>query len=488
MKILDIISNNEYLYSGVDPEAEFDSITTDINEVSDKSVLIISNSAKIDVDLKLKAKPCAIICDTPDILKDEDAKIIVVNARYALAHALCRYYKIDFSKFTTIGITGTNGKTSTATMIKQILTKSGQKTGFIGTGVIEIGEEVITPEEYSMTTPDPTLLYKAIKKMEEEGCTAIIMEVSSHALALDKVAAIPFDYGIFTNLEEDHLDFHGSKESYFEAKLKLFNLCKTAVFNIDDAYARRALGLSRTERTICVGALWRGDVYATNVENHGLDGISYMYHGNNFIFKMNLKLNGIYNTYNSMLASAVCIDLKCKPCEVKRILGNIEYIPGRYEIIRDEVTVIIDYAHTESAFEAVLKDVKDNTLDNELTVIFGCGGQRDRKKRPQMAKIAEKYADNIIVTSDNSRNEPTESIFKDIIKGFSKEHLTIKNRTEAINYAISYAKCGEIILLVGKGCEKYYIDSLGYHNYSEKDIVNAALTERRLKKQYANKA
>ena len=487
MKITDIITPNEYLYSNVNPETEFNDITTDIDGVTDNSLMIISNSARIPTDFELKVKPRAIICDNSEVLPYEN-KIIVKNVRYTLSQALKRYYDIDFQKFKTIGITGTNGKTSTATMIKRILSDCGYKVGFIGTGLIEIDGRRISDKYYSMTTPDPELLYKTLKQMEQEGCTAVIMEVSSHALALDKVSAIPFDYGVFTNLEEDHLDFHGNKERYFEAKLKLFSLCKTAIFNIDDPYARRAVGLSRTENTITVGILWRGDIYATDIENRGFDGISYMYHGKNFIFKTDLKLSGIYNTYNALLASALCIDMGCKPCEAKKILEGIERIPGRYEVLRDDITVVIDYAHTASSFESILKDLSALSKNSNLWVVFGCGGQRDTEKRPKMAKIAEKYSKNIIVTSDNPRNEDVDCIFKDITEGFTKKHLTVKNRIEAIKYAITNAEPGSIVAVIGKGVEPYYIDENGYHEYSEKEAVKEALTERRLKRHYANKA
>lgn len=487
MKISDIIDLRECLYSNVAPETEFSDITTNPDDVTDSSLLIIPNSAKISHDKNLPQSPVAIICDAPELFPNE-AMIIVENPRRTLAESLRRYHNIDFSKFKTIGITGTNGKTSTAAMIKRILTECGHKVGSIGTGSIEIDGNPINEKYYSMTTPDPELLYETLKKMEREGCTAVIMEVSSHALALEKVSAIPFDYGIFTNLGEDHLDFHGNKDRYFEAKLKLFSICKTAIFNIDDPYVRRALGLSRTERTINTGVIWRGDVYATDVENRGLDGISYMYHGKNFIFKMNLRLAGIYNVYNSLLASALAIDMGCKPCEVKKAVESIEEIHGRYEIIKGDVTAIIDYAHTPTAFEAILKELRALSENDELWVVFGCGGQRDREKRPQMAKIAEKYTKNIIVTSDNPRDEDKNIIFEDIKRGFSEEHQIIENRKEAIKKAILSAKENSLIAIIGKGCEPYYIDKIGYHDYSERRVVEEALTERRMKNKYANKA
>ena len=481
MKIFDIIHTDEYILTEVDGNLDVGNLTTDINNIQEDSILIIPNSFKLPKEISSAKIPLAVICDLNAALPDCFPTIRVSNPRLALARSYCRFVGFDPKGITMIGVTGTNGKTSTAEFIKTILIASEQKVGFIGTGKIEINGEIISDKYYSMTTPDPQILYPALKRMKDAGCASIVMEVSSHALALDKVEPLNFDYGVFTNLSSEHMDFHRNIEEYFNSKNKLFKQCKKSVFNIDDEYARRAYSMCSGEK-ISAGIIWRGDVWATNIENRGFDGISYIYHTDRFSFKMNLGVAGIYNAYNSMLASALCIDMGIRPCEVKRILGKIDRIPGRYEIINDEISVIIDYAHTDSAFSNIMKDLAALKGSKKLTVIFGCGGCRDKEKRPKMARIAEKYADKIIVTTDNSRTESPKEIISDIIKGFdSGNYRVIEDRGEAIRTAIIEADSADVVAIIGKGCEKYNIDNSGYHDFSERDIAISALRRRKAK-------
>ena len=484
MKISDIIYNEEYIFSEVDTSLEFCQLSTDPEKVGEGHLLIIPNSEKYKGGLSLAKVPIAVICGSQVVMPENIPAIRVENPRLALANAYYRFENPRLDGVTMIGITGTNGKTGTATIIEKVLSSLGYKTGFIGTGAIRLDGKTISDKSYSMTTPDPSLLYSTLKEMTESGCNTIIMEVSSHSLSLDKVSPLRFDYALFTNFSSEHTDFHGDIESYYSAKCILFNQCKCGIFNIDDPYVRAAYERCET-RKISAGILWRGDVYACNIENRGFDGLSYTYHGNSFSFKTLLKIPGFFNVYNSMLAAAVCIDMGCKPCDVKHCLKQINEIAGRFEIIKDDISVIIDYAHTDAAFDNILKELRAIKGSGRLTVVFGCGGMRDRAKRPRMAMAAEKYADRIIVTNDNSRDEDPNRIISDIISGFKNASFEInKSREEAIRSAILGADDKDVVAVIGKGCEKYVITAEGYRDFDERAIIESALSERKARKSY----
>lgn len=479
MKISDIIHPEEYILSEVSDELEFNRLITDPSEISEGDLLIIPNSKRLSQSAFTSNLPVAVICDEKIILPYNIPRILVKNTRKAFAYAFFRFEDFRLDGIKIIGVTGTNGKTTTASLIKTALSGVGYKVGFIGTGKIEIGDKSITPANYSMTTPDPPLLYRSLRQMKALGCNAVVMEVSSHALALCKVAPLTFDYAVFTNLSPEHTDFHRDMEDYFNAKLGLFKNSRCSVFNIDDEYGKRAYNQCGGKK-ISAGIIWRGDVWASNIESHGFNGLSYTYHTDSFSFKMHLPLPGLYNAYNSLLAATVCIQMGCKPCEVKEIISKAPAIEGRYEIINDDISVIIDYAHTQEAFRSILGELFSIKGSRRLTVVFGCGGDRDRTKRPAMAKIAESYADRIIITQDNSRSESTKDIISDIIKGFQRGNYEIReNREEAIISAISDARSGDIVAIIGKGPERYNIGRDGYSPFDEREIIKRALKWRK---------
>ena len=478
MKISDIIFSGEYLSCDVDLSHEFKHLKTSPEDLKEEDILIIANSSKMPKLRSLSIKPVAVICDKNLVLPDNIHSIRVSNPRLAMSKAFFRYESPCLENMKIVGITGTNGKTTTATLIANTLSTLSYKVGFIGTGKIEIDREIISNENYSMTTPDPSLLYRSLRRMSDYGCNAVVMEVSSHALALEKVAPITFDYGIFTNLSPEHMDFHGEIESYFAAKQKLFNQCRCAIINIDDKRGRALYDLCDT-RKISVGILWPADVCATNIHSLGFWGTEYTYCTKDFTINTNQSLPGSFNLYNSLIAATACIDIGCNPKNVFDMIGKINTIPGRYEIINSDISVIIDYAHTPEAFNSILSDIHAIKGTKRLTVVFGCGGDRDKTKRPRMAKISEKYADRIILTSDNSRNENTADIIDDIIKGFEySSYEVIEDRSLAITDAIVKADDGDIVAVIGKGAEKYNIDKAGYHPFDEKSIINSALQQR----------
>ena len=482
MKISDIIKTDEALSYEPCTELEIKCIATEINCIGEDCLYVLESAERIPDFSSCVRPPMAIIAEQNVKIPEEIPSVRVNNARLASAVAHSRFYGVDYEKIKIVGVTGTNGKTSVATMIYKILNENGIKAGFIGTGKIEIIGKRLSDKYYSMTTPPPQRLYKILRKMQDEGCYYIVMEVSSHALTQMRVAAIPFEYGVFTNLTSAHLDYHLDTEEYYNAKKALLEQSKRVILNVDDQYGRRAAE-EFSVKASTVGVLWRGNAYATEIEDRGFDGSSYFYHEKCFHYKAVLKLAGLYNVYNSMLAARTCIDIGIAPCKVKASLAKIEAIDGRYEIIKDKITVIIDYAHTSAGFASVLKSINDSKGCGKLTVVFGCGGDRDRSSRPQMGATAEKYADKIILTTDNSRSESPSSIFNDIISGIRHASYEIcADRTEAIRSAVGSAKVGDVVAIIGKGCEEYLIDSEGYHEYSDKAVAVKALKELHAKK------
>ena len=483
MKLSKIINGIEIAHSDIE-DLEIDYVSTDIEKIKERTLFVLENSKKAPCFSSLTKEPSAVICDA-DIDTGTVLKIIVKDARIASSYIHSNFYGVDYTRLKFIGITGTNGKSTTAYLTYEILIELGFKAGFIGTGRIEINGKAENDKHYSMTTPDPALLYKTIKKMQDAGCTYVIMEISSHALSLNKTAPIIFEYGLFTNLSPEHLDFHKDMENYYSAKSKLAKSSKCAVFNIDDRYISRMCS-SHEGRKITVGSLYRGDYYAVYPQEMGVDGISYILHGKSFSFRMRSSLCGIYNVYNTLLAAATLIDIGIAPCRVKTAMKKAKGLHGRYEIIKDEITVIIDYAHTPLAYESFLRSVRAMKGHRKLISVFGCGGEREKEKRPKIAKITEKYSDKIFVTSDNPRGENPETIIEDIIGGFSgKSYVVIKDRSEAIIKAVTESCKNDIVAIIGKGAEEYNIDENGYHKYSDIDVVKTALEER---KHHANKA
>ena len=486
MRLDKLLNNVEFIRLIGEWNIEISNITLDSSENIKNGMLIIPRERTVLPTRDLLNAFSAIICESPvfEQLTDLHATTICVeNARIAWAAIASNLYEIDCSRLKIIAVTGTNGKTSTATMIKQILEYAGHKVGFIGTGKISIGENLLSSNDYSMTTPDPTLLCQSIRKMQDESVDFIVMEVSSHSLYYDKVSALKFELALFTNISPEHLDFHGSISEYLKAKLKLLSLSKKALFNIDD-YLLRGCANDCTIPKKTTGILWRGDSYATDIIETSKYRTSFMYRGKDYGFKAELNLPGRFNVYNALMAISAAIELGVKPCIAKKAISLFKGVEGRYEIAYDgDITVVIDYAHTEAAFESLLLSLKKHSRGGKTSVVFGCGGERYREKRASIAKIAEKFAERIYVTSDNSRREPPAQIFSDIKKGFScnAPYKLIEDRREAINVAIYEADEGDTVALVGKGAEKYNIDAEGYHSFNERSIIAEAIANRRRK-------
>ena len=448
-----------------------------LSEIGVQTLLFVTdkiNGDDLPFDVSvLPSAPLAILTSNSKKVIAANCPVIRVNkVREALSYALSNYYKINYNELFFIGVTGSNGKTTTATLIYNILLKCGYKSGFIGTGKILSDGQILSNDTYSMTTPDPTTLYPSISKMVSDGCKYIVMEVSSHGIALGKIAPIRFKYAIFTNLDDEHLDFHINKNDYFQTKLQLFSMTERGLFNLDDEYSRRAEGLVNCKRST-FGIINPGDAYATEILANNLSGISFYYRAPNLIFKAKSKLIGAFNVYNVLAALKCVLDLGIKPCIAKNALERIESIDGRMETIDGNVRVVIDYAHTPFAFYNCLKTLKQTLIARQkLIVVFGCGGNRDKFKRPVFGKYAEMFADVIIITEDNSRNEDFSSIVKDIISGMSSNKFRIiPDRENAIKSALASASAGDIVALIGKGHERYKIIGNDYQAFDERKII-----------------
>lgn len=484
MKLSDLIFENEYTTVSDVSDTEVESVTSDASAIDENVAFVLLPGVRFDtgkiVSFVIARHPRVIVCESlPEGSAGTIPVLFVKNARRTLAFMLSRFYGIDYGKMTFVGITGTNGKSSTAAMLVAALSAAGRKVGLFGTGKIESDGVRLTTESYAMTTPDPPLLYRMLGKMQDDGCDTVVMEVSSHALALEKTAPIPFSYALFTNLSPEHLDFHKTMEDYFAAKARLFSMTKVGIVNADDAYAEELIRRSAC-RILRVGVTERGEISATQVEDFGLDGVSYLYCAENLRFLVNLKIAGIYNVYNSMLALTAAIAMGVLPCIAKRAISSVSCIEGRMESVRDDgVTVVIDYAHTEEALRCALRTARKSTV-GRLFVLFGCGGERDRTKRPKMAATAETFADDVIVTSDNRRGEDAGVILRDILSGFRKKnHRVITDRSKAITETILRLRTGDVLLIEGKGHERYTIDKKGIHAFDERKIVSDALKKRK---------
>ena len=378
-----------------------------------------------------------------------------------------------------IAVTGTSGKTTTTHLIKHILeVAAGAKVGLVGTNGNRIGNELIHTE---FTTPESLELQGLFRRMANASCTYAVMEVSSHSLALDRVGGLKFDVAAFTNLTQDHLDFHKTMEEYASAKRRLFSMCEAACINLDDENASFMMeGISCPYMT--TSAFDRSaDLFADQISLTA-EGVSFLAVYGEERVPVRLAIPGLFSVHNALTAISVCMETGITLSDVAAALATAEGVKGRVETVPTgkDYTIIIDYSHKPDALENVLRTLRPVTRGRLIT-LFGCGGDRDRKKRPIMGKVAAEFSDFVIVTSDNPRTENPDAIISEITEGLrtsSTPYCVLTDRIEAIHYAIDNATSGDVILLAGKGHEDYQVVGHEKHHMDEREIVADYLKEK----------
>lgn len=406
-------------------------------------------------------------------------QVITQDTRSALGLVGAAFYGYPAAKLRVIGVTGTNGKTTTTYMIKAVLEHAGFRTGLIGTIETIIGAHRLSSER---TTPESLDLQRIFAQMVAEECRYAVMEVSSHALELKRTAGTPFRCGVFTNLTQDHLDFHKTTEEYFRSKARLFKqLNGFAVINFDDQHGW-AMAVESAAPVVSYGVEERVQVRAVDI-SVGAKGVSYTLQSPWGSARLSLPLTGKFNVYNSLAAAAVCLTEGVELALVKEGLESMSGVPGRFELVDagQPFSVIVDYAHTPDGLENVLLTARALTA-GRLIVVFGAGGDRDRSKRPVMGEIAARLADMVVITSDNPRSEDPAAICSEIAEGVrrigSPARWTVEpDRREAIRAAIAAAQPGDTVLIAGKGHETYQEAQGVRIHFDDREEARAALKE-----------
>lgn len=480
MKLRELLQNVNVLESTADMEMEISLVTSDTRkEMTAGSLFVALNGFAFDGNRYISAafdKGAAVVV-TAKKPEQDVPYVLVDNDRLALARIGANYYGHPADAMTMVGVTGTNGKTSVTWLLKQVLEKCrGTKVGLIGTMENHIGDLVLATDR---TTPESIRLQELFAQMRDAGCRYVVMEVSSHAIALHRVEGIHFEVAGFTNLTEDHLDFHKTMENYGETKAQLFEHCNKAVVNGDSPWAERMVsGKKISVLTTAVDGF--GDLKAENIEYSG-EGLRFTAVYNHQSVAISVPIPGKFTVYNVLTVLGIAMQLGVSLEDAANALKTVRGVKGRVEVVPTPgkaFAILIDYAHTPDGLENVLSAVR-GFCKGRLIAVYGCGGNRDKTKRPIMGEIGVRLADLAVITSDNPRKEEPGAIIQDILAGLAdaKNFVAIENRIEAIHYAINIAKEDDIIVLAGKGHETYQeVMGVKYH-MDEREIVAAYLEE-----------
>ncbi len=476
MKISEVMAGIKFYDIYEDREVKF--ITDNSKKVEPGAIFVCIKGNRFDghtvaAEMLQKGAVC-VVCERDLGLPNQ---IIVPCTRKAISVMCANFFGNPASKLKLIGITGTNGKTTTAFLIKNMLDKLGAKSGLIGTVKNIVGEK-----EYpaALTTPESFELHSLFNEMVDAGCEYCVMEVSSQALAQYRVEGLHFAAGVFTNLTQDHLDYHGTFENYSQAKAMLFAASDICVLNLDDEHAMSMIRNS-------IGKLVTYSVnkdesdYTAKYIRYKNDGIEYELVTMGYVERVKVGIPGEFTVYNSMAAAVTLIELGFDFSRVLYALSLSEGVKGRIEVVSTDTpyTVIIDYAHTPDGLENIISSLRKIAKARIIT-LFGCGGDRDKTKRPIMGAIAAKLSDVIVVTSDNPRTESPDAIIKDVlegVKGCKVKKYVVENRREAIKKALAEAQTDDIVLLAGKGHETYQIIGTTKNHFDEREVINEILKE-----------
>ena len=478
MKLYDLLADTGISLGFLKEDTEIVSITCDSRRVEEGCLFVCIEGTAVDghrfAEAAQQAGAAAVVVQRDLGLHTQ---LMAENTRMAWAQICANWFGRPAARLKMIGITGTNGKTTTTTLIKSMLEYEGYKVGLIGTIHNLIGDRVLPARH---TTPDPYDLQSLLALMVVEGCDYCVMEVSSHALDQRRVAGCTYEVGVFTNLTQDHLDYHGTMENYMLAKKELFSISRVGVVNYDDAWAPAISAGVPCPLTTYSAKDDAADYVARNIR-YRADGVDFELVGVGQIGRVNMQIPGQFSVYNGLCAATVCLKLGLPFDRVVTALSAAAGVKGRAEVVPTgrDFTVVIDYAHTPDGLDNICRTLKQ-CCKGRLVTLFGCGGDRDKTKRPLMGEVAASLSDYVIVTSDNPRSEDPAAIIEDILPGVQKTetpHTVVVNRVEAIRWAIANAQAGDTILLAGKGHETYQILADEVIHLDEREVVAEALAQ-----------
>ena len=476
MKLNELLNGTGIDLGFIKEDTEIVSITCDSRRVEPGCLFVCIVGTAVDGHVYAEAAQAA---GAAAVVVQRDmglhTQLVAANTRMAWAQICANWFGHPASRLKMIGVTGTNGKTTTTTLIKSMLEHTGHKVGLIGTIHNLIGDRVLPARH---TTPDPYDLQSLLALMVVEGCDYCVMEVSSHALHQHRVAGCVYELGVFTNLTQDHLDYHGTMEEYMLAKKMLFSLSRQAIVNKDDGWAAAI-----SEGIPCPLMTYSAkddaaDYVARNIR-YRADGVDFELVGLGKIGRVNMQIPGQFSVYNGLCAANVCLALGMDFDTVVEALSAASGVKGRAEVVPTgrDFTVVIDYAHTPDGLDNICRTLKE-CCKGRLVTLFGCGGDRDKTKRPLMGAVAASLSDYLVVTSDNPRTEDPAAIIADILVGLqdtATPYTVVENRIEAIHWAIAHAQAGDTILLAGKGHETYQILGTETIHLDEREVVAEAL-------------